>query len=643
MSEIPLRLLVIEDSDQDFSLLQRYLQKEKLLVFVKRVLSLNEITESLNERWDLILSDYNLIGFTAVEALQMIRQRSTSVPVIIISSAVSDETAVELMRGGAADFIRKDNLSRLGPAMQREIAAAKQKERDNFEVEKWEYVFQNAQWGMSLATPDNHFISVNKAFAEMHGSDVADWIGRPLSDMFDEESRSRFPDIVKKSHADGHVEYESMHVRKDSSVFPVLTRVTVFKDQEGKIFFRAANFQDITAQKMDEENLKRAKANAEEASLAKTRFLANMSHEIRTPLGLIMGFTELALDQKAGSDDLMVFLKTIQRNGQLLSELIGEVLDLAKIESKKIEIENVQFSVKDLVNETVGNFKNQAVEKGIALKLTLSQSLPALIVTDVTKLRQILVNLISNAVKFTPSGEVVVLVDYFKKTLPNSSDKIKFTIRDTGIGISAEQRKNLFRAFSQGDSSMTRKYGGSGLGLTLSRELAQALGGEVDILNSEPNCGTTFVCEIKVLEDTQKMPIELQKKMESLDIHFARLDDVRVLLIDDSKDNQALFTSYLTKSGALVDLAENGLDGVKKALKSDYDILLMDIQMPIMNGHEATIELRKKGYIRPIIALTAHAFREERELAFKEGFDDYVTKPVNRTTLIESICRNLTN
>jgi signal transduction histidine kinase/CheY-like chemotaxis protein len=394
---------------------------------------------------------------------------------------------------------------------------------------------------------------------------------------------------------------------------------------------------------------------AEEANVAKSRFLATMSHEIRTPLGVITGFAELALDPAAKPQEVTDYLRTIRRNGQQLAVLIGEVLDLSKIEANRIEIEKVRFSFPELLEEIVSSLDVRARERGITLCLRTDQPIPEWITTDEVKYRQILTNLIGNAIKFTEKGGVQVIPRLLSPPEPDTLITLEVIVEDTGIGISRESQKALFRPFSQADSSMTRRFGGTGLGLALSRELARALGGDVELKFSEPGRGSIFSVRVlggrfqglwtKSLQGEAGAGVAAASgSNENVNLHSAPVDpkaalaNTKVLVVDDSDDNQTLIGRYLRGSGIeQVDLAENGEQAIEKASREPYDVILMDIQMPVLDGHAATARLRANGYRKPIIALTAHAFKEERERALRGGFTAYLTKPVNRKVLIESI------
>ncbi len=392
------------------------------------------------------------------------------------------------------------------------------------------------------------------------------------------------------------------------------------------------------------ENLAQAEAarvEAENANSAKSNFLANMSHEIRTPLGAIMGFAELMRDPLMSSEDRESFLATIQRNGELLTRVIGDILDLSKIESGASCIELVRCSLPVLLADIEGLLAQEARKKNISLHIEPMGKLPEMIETDPTKLKQILINILGNAIKFTKRGRVALTVSAQRQ---RQGAKLSFVIEDTGCGIAPEHRAKLFKPFSQADESTTRTYGGSGLGLLLSRKLSEVLGGGVELIESFPGQGSKFRVQIFATwiagefstGSSEELTVSTSSGLSSLNPEQT-LRGMGILVVEDVRDNQLLIRQILRRAGAGVDLANNGLEGLEKAMQKDYDIVLMDLQMPIKSGFEATSELRAQGYRRPILALTAAALNEERERALQSGFDDLVTKPINRNILIDKV------
>ncbi len=367
------------------------------------------------------------------------------------------------------------------------------------------------------------------------------------------------------------------------------------------------------------------------ANQAKSVFLANISHEIRTPLGVMLGFAEIALGQSS-QIDRETSLKTIIKNGKELTRIIGDVLDVSKIEANKLKIEKSSFSLTKLAEDLVAIWKPQAEAKGLAFELDMDpeirHEIRHEILGDETRIKQILTNVLSNATKFTAQG-------FIRLSIAVDQEFLRISVSDSGIGVSAENQQKLFRPFSQGDSSITRKFGGSGLGLALSREIARALGGSLELLESKENQGSQFVLTIpheQIVSAHNSQSPASEKPCSSL-------AGKNILLVEDSADNRALFSIMLKRANATVDLAQDGQEGVDKAMSQKYDLVLMDIQMPIKDGYTAFAELKEKNYRIPVIALTAHALTDEKNKALDMGFADYLTKPVDYRTLIQTAHR----
>lgn len=401
---------------------------------------------------------------------------------------------------------------------------------------------------------------------------------------------------------------------------------------------------ELAEREASQREILHARFEAENANRAKTLFLANMSHEIRTPLGVIVGFSDLALDKPNLEEEIRKFLRVIKRNAQQLVTLVGEVLDLSKIEANKLEVECVKFSLPDVLQEIVSSFEVRAQEKNVRLILDLKQKIPECLFSDPTKFRQILTNLIGNAVKFTPRGFIKVIPRLHSPPIKGTIMDFEIFIEDSGIGINPENSKKLFQPFSQADASMTRKYGGTGLGLILSKKLAQLLEGDVKLVKSEPGKGSVFSFRLKAgpfeeFWNPDHKPEEFKEINKPSELK--PLSGQTILLVEDALDNQVLFSTYLKSSGADFDIAKDGIEALKKVEEKNYSLVLMDIQMPNMDGHEATARLRQNKFKKPIIALTAHAFQEEKSRALEGGFDDYLTKPVSRKELIKKIVSHL--
>jgi len=405
------------------------------------------------------------------------------------------------------------------------------------------------------------------------------------------------------------------------------------EDMEGKVNARTAELLYLT------EELTDAKEKAEIANQAKSRFLANMSHEIRTPLSAITGYAEILLNQKNSPDERRNFIDTIWRNGRHLSLLVDDLLDLSKIESGKIDIIKQPLKLSEIIDESMSALSIRAQEKGISIDVSWQKDLPEDIISDPILLRQILINIIGNAIKFTENGRVSISTSYtFHKECSNI---LEFIVEDTGCGIAEEAQAKLFEPFAQGDPSTSRKYGGTGLGLILSRSLARALGGDVVLIRSNSKIGTIMKISI---EAPIPSPTQSSQKVSSLNLKSiskrksrSPLAGKKVLVVEDSPDNRILLEHVLKKAGAVVDTAEDGINGEACALNQNYDIILLDIQMPRQDGYTTVRHLREKGVETPIVAFTAHSLKDERDRCLMEGCNEYLSKSTSPGEIVKKL------
>ncbi|HWU44101.1 MAG TPA: response regulator, partial [Bdellovibrio sp.] len=369
---------------------------------------------------------------------------------------------------------------------------------------------------------------------------------------------------------------------------------------------------------------------AENASQIKTLFLANMSHEIRTPLGVIIGLTEFLKDPEISWEDRLKYIQIIETTGRNLTRIINDILDISKVESGHLQIEKNNVNLEGLLQEISSMMRVKALGSGNHFEICKENQIPAEIFTDRNRLQQILVNLINNANKFTHNGEIKIL--YGRR-----GSYVYFDVKDNGIGISPQSQPKLFQYFSQIDSSSTRQYEGTGLGLALSKKIAQSLGGDVILLESRAGKGSTFRATI-ALESTASSE---SSSASSTQISSGTARDLlrgkKVLIVDDSVDNQLLIQLYLGKKGIASEFADDGVIAVNKALNGDFDLVLMDMQMPVMDGYTATKRLRESGFAKPIIALTAHAMSDDRDRCIAAGCNEYLTKPIESATLYKII------
>lgn len=387
--------------------------------------------------------------------------------------------------------------------------------------------------------------------------------------------------------------------------------------------------------------LKKAQEVADQANNFKSAFLANMSHEIRTPLGAMLGFADLLRDPGLSTKDQTAYLDILSRNGQNLAVIINDILDLSKVESGHLQLEFVDVDPDQIANEVVSLLAEKAKEKGLALKFLTDETTPKSIVSDPTRVRQVLLNLVGNAIKFTSSGSVQIQSSGRKSN--SGSTALCFEVTDTGIGIPESQKASVFEMFVQADETITRRFGGTGLGLALSKKLANSLGGDISIARTTLGKGSTFLFQVGDQPERRDLkksttPEEMVKLTEP---GARALEGMKILIADDSPDNRFLISHYLTKYGATVDSVNDGDSAYQKALAGNYHVVLMDIQMPGTDGYTATSNLREAGYLKPIFALTAHAMSEVKQKCLDAGCTGYLTKPINANQLVATVANTM--
>lgn len=511
------------------------------------------------------------------------------------------------------------------------IVADRQKARTALEdsEKKLRSVLDHVADGIVTIDDSFHIVSWNLAAQRMFGYATEEVVGKDVKILAPELRQDKTPSLNGNK--------EIIGLRKSGSTFPLDLAVSEFR-LGGQLFYTGI-LRDITERKRNEAELFAAKEAADAASRAKSSFLANMSHEIRTPLGAVLGFSDLLVtgNKTLSTSEMSTYAAAIRRNGDLLSGIINDILDLSKVEAGKLEIDCRATELTDILSDISAMLHLQAKDKGLQLSINSVGVVPEVIYTDGLRLRQILINIVGNAIKFTKKGTIEVRIEHTCGT-----GVLSFQVTDTGPGIEPSTITRLFEPFTQADVSTSRRFGGTGLGLVLSKRLANLLGGDVVLTRSTLGQGSTFTVRIQSGVTSQNKSLApLANRLPDPPLapmpKEIRLDGVKILLADDAPDNQVLISRLLRSAGANVDMANDGSEAIDKVRTKDYDVLLMDLQMPRLDGYQTTSALRRSGFCRPIIALTAHVLNEERQRCLASGFDDHLGKPVNRQRLLESI------
>jgi PAS domain S-box-containing protein len=482
--------------------------------------------------------------------------------------------------------------------------------------------------------PSGIITDVNKQMEALTGCTRDELIGAPFKGYFTDPERAEA--AIKRVLSEQSVtDYELTARARDGKQTVVSYNATTFYDRNRTLQGVFAAARDVTERKRVEAELQQAKAAAESASRTKSDFLASMSHEIRTPMNAIMGISDL-LAKTALSPEQDKYVQIFRRAGDNLLNLINDILDLSKVESSQLELERTGFSLSDLLEKVTEMVAARASEKGLAMVYEIAPSVPNDLVGDPTRLQQVLLNLLGNAVKFTESGEVTLRVT--PDANPSVPTALRFTVTDTGIGIPGEKLSRVFERFTQADSSTTRRFGGSGLGLTISRRLVELMGGRIWV-ESEVGKGSVFAFaapfEISAtVNRPAAVPVGADPELP--------LPALRILLAEDSPDNCIITIAYLEDTPYRVQIAETGAIACKMFEAGQYDLVLMDRQMPVMDGLTATRTIRAWEQMNhrsptPIIALTASALKGDREMCLAAGCTAFLTKPIKQEVLLQAI------
>lgn len=638
MIDNKLSILIIDDDEVDRIALKRSIKSSGFNADIISVCNKAEGLEALSQKtFDCIFLDYNLPDSNGLDFLKNHRSELNGAPVIIVTSHGDEKLAVEAMRLGACDYIPKNLVTPEGISQSIRYAlrinAAQQNtskaERALQESErKLETVIAKSPIILFAINKEGQFTMFKGRGVELLNVNPEDIIGK----NFIETHRILPIDIKSLRNVIGGKELSTtMEVNNRFLDITCIPQRDEFFEPSGMIGIAT----DITDLKNSEIELKNNLSIAQETQKVKEQFLANMSHEIRTPIHGIMSLTNLLIKTNIDNDQ-MTYLNAIKKSADNLLVIINDILDLSKIEAQKMTFESTIFSATELVSTTFELFRAKGNEKGITITKNIDDCIPEYVKGDPTRLSQIINNLVNNAIKFTHKGGVeigVKLVD----TNENCS-MIAFSIKDSGIGISQNKLSTIFDMFTQAGDDITRKYGGTGLGLSIAKKLVDLQGGIIKV-DSVIDEGTTFTFSMPF---DHPDPVELEAHHSQSEEPESRIDsELRILIVEDNDINRLVINKIMKDWGVKLDNAVNGVDAIDKMKAKDYDIILLDIEMPEMNGYQCIREIRTalpepKCHVS-VMAMTAHANKKERDKCIGLGMDDYISKPFDPLDLKQKI------
>ena len=653
MAKRDLHVLIVEDSADDTQLMLREIERGGYSVFYERVETKADMQAALSRQyWDMILSDYSMPRFSAMAALETLKASGLDIPFLVISGTVGEETAIGALKGGAHDFLVKDKLARLIPAIERELRDAEARRSRREAESRYQSLVERLPMIVYVSPVDNihHTTYVSPQIQTILGYTPEEWLADPKfwQTRLHPNDRAGVLHTVDESGRTGEpssMEYR-MLARNGNEVWFHDQAVLLRNDQGQPLYWQGIKV-DVSTRKQAEAEILQLNAELERrveertrelerALRAKDEFLASMSHELRTPLNAILGLSESLAEHVAGplNEKQQRYVKTISESGSHLLSLINDILDLARIESGQVVLNIIEVQLQQVCQASLRMINQLAHKKEQEVSLQIEDGIDTIWV-DERRLKQILVNLLSNAVKFTPAGGKLGLNVHADPR----EKRVMFTVWDNGIGISENDFTRLFQPFVQLDSSLSREAPGTGLGLALVAQMARLHGGSVSV-ESQPGEGSRFTVTLPwepALATDAELRLRSTGKFRA--IHPEAKDRPIILLIEDTKDATVMVTDYLQMAGYQVLSARDALTGLDLAKRTRPDLILMDIHLPGIDGLEATRRLRADAEFRtlPIIALTALAMPGDRERCLAAGATDYVTKPVSLKKLAAMI------
>ncbi len=654
MEQIPeISILLVEDDQIDAMAFERILKKAGVRFQLKWCVYADEALELLETRKDdfhCMFADYQLPGMDGLTLLKQIKSSGYQRPVLVMTSQGDEKVAVEMMKAGAFDYFPKSELSpaKLGNALNA-IFRYNQITDDKKQIEqslRQQKLFTEAVTKYSpniiyvYELKTRKFIYVNRSIFQELGytkQQIKKMGNHIFEKTVDEEHLDTVTQHLKRlSKSKDGVVHEVEYRMKDARGKWVwyYNRDIVFKrDKQGRVVQVLGSSSNISNIKKAEAEMRIAKQQAEKAAQVKSEFLSNMSHEIRTPMNAIIGLTDLLLAEKH-KPFVTENLKSIKQSADNLLVIINDILDFSKIEAGKLVIESIDFDFKYQIDHITKMMAHKAREKGLAFETCFDKKIPKYLIGDPFRLNQVIINLAGNAIKFTKLGFVKIEARLIESH--NNSVDLNITIKDSGIGIPPEKQETIFESFTQAGTETSRFFGGTGLGLTITNQLVKLMGGTINV-KSAVDVGSEFSVLLTFKKGTDEHIAKDTNTENEQD-----LSGLQILVVEDNKINQKVITQILKTWKCGYEVAENGREGLQHLSKNDFDIVLMDLQMPVLDGFECTRLIREgvagsKSKDIPIIALTADAFPETKNKVISTGMNDFVSKPFKMQDLNNKI------
>jgi signal transduction histidine kinase/DNA-binding NarL/FixJ family response regulator len=635
-----IKLLVIDDDAADRLQLKRAL-KNCGFTYELSEYEAFDITIDFSA-FDCIFLDYLLPGENGLSLLKKIRDTGIKTPIVIFTSQGNENIAVELMKAGASDYIVKNaitsqsmaqvlrNMLQIGEMIRKKDEAEKALCISEARLAEAQHIAKFGNWEFDTIHNRVHFSEEVYNILELEKHEVVPSLDLYRNHIY-EEDKAFVKANVAQALRGARVNYDH-RIQTRAGIKYINIQIYPSQGQDGTLQKFIGIIQDITTRKRAEEEILKARELTENLMKVKEIFLANMSHEIRTPMNAILGFTRLLFETNL-SQEQKSFVDAIHFSGENLLVIINDILDLSKIQSGKMTIEKYEFNVHELVKGIIKVMQPRAQEKGLTLIDKIDAQIIPIVKGDPVRLNQILTNLISNAIKFTEKGGVTVELSSLASE--GIYELFEFRIQDSGIGIPEDKQSVIFDDFVQASDDTTRKYGGTGLGLSIVKKLVTLQKGKI-ALQSSPGIGSTFTVHLTFEKVNIKESVS-SAAIPSLSDFAEKLRGTTVLVAEDNTLNQALVKKILEKAGCQMDIASNGLEAIHYLQNKVYDVVLMDVQMPEMDGYETTQYIRNEMAAPqcniPIIAMTAHAFGDDVSRCISAGMNDYISKPFKAETL----------